>query len=114
MSASVTVSGSTYTLTITDATQHWTKKTIKSSSDKDATAEVIAEAPATESSSGNLEILPLADFGKVTFTDATVNGASLSASHPEQLTMAYANGTVKALASPISGGRTFSVNWKHS
>ncbi len=113
MSASVTVSGSTYTLTISDATRGWTKKTVKTSSDNDATAEVIAEAPATESG-GSIEILPLADFGKVTFTGATIDGTSLAASHPEQLTMAYKNGTVKAVASPISGGRSFTVNWEHS
>jgi Peptidase A4 family len=113
MSASVTVSGSTYTLTISDATRGWTRKTVKISSDHDATAEVIAEAPATVSG-GKITILPLANFGKVTFTGATVNGASLLASHPEQLTMAAANGTVKAVASPISGGRSFSVTWDHS
>lgn len=113
MSASVTVSGSTYTLTISDATRGWTRKTVKTSSDSDATAEVIAEAPATESG-GKIEILPLADFGKVTFTGATIDGSSLAASHPEQLTMAYKNGTVKAVASPISGARSFTVNWEHS
>jgi len=113
MSASVTVSGSTYALTISDATRGWTKKTVKTSSDNDATAEVIAEAPATESG-GTIKILPLADFGKVTFTGATIDWSSLATSHPEQLTMAYGNGTVKAVASPISGSRSFTVNWKHS
>ncbi len=113
MSASVNVSGSTYTLTISDATRGWTRKTVKTSSDHDATAEVIAEAPATQSG-GKIQILPLADFGRVTFTGATVDGTSLAASHPVQLTMADTNGTVKALASPISGGQSFTVKWEHS
>ena len=113
MNASVTVSGSTYTLTIRDTTRGWTRKTVRTASDQDATAEVIAEAPATISN-GKIAILPLADFGRVTFIGATVNGSSLAASHPAQLTMAAANGTVKALASPISGGGNFTVGWGHS
>ncbi len=113
MHASVTVSGSTYTLTIADTTRGWTRRAVRTASDQDSTAEVIAEAPATISN-GKISILPLADSGRVSFSGGTVNGSPLAASHPEQLTMADANGTVKALASPISGGGSFTVNWEHS
>jgi hypothetical protein len=91
MSASVTTNGSgSFTLTISDSTQNWTRTTTaRLKSAKLASAEVIAEAP---SSSGG--VLPLANFGTVSFTNA--NGS-----------------TVKAQPSSISNG-SFSVTWKHS
>ncbi|MGO9343749.1 MAG: G1 family glutamic endopeptidase [Acidimicrobiales bacterium] len=113
MSASVNVSGSSYTLTISDTTRHWTETTVQSATASDATAEVIAEAPATESG-GTITILPLADFGKVKFSNAMVDGATLASASPEQVTMADTNGTVKAVASAIkTNGEKFNVTWKH-
>jgi hypothetical protein len=112
MSASVSVSGSSYTLTITDATRHWTETTVQSATASDLTAEVIAEAPATDSD-GTITILPLADFGKVSFSKAMVDGATLGNASPEQFTMADTNGTVKAVSSAITSGENFTVTWKH-
>jgi hypothetical protein len=70
---------------------------------------VIAEAP---SSSGG--VLPLADFQKVGFSSATVNGALLSASRPgiDPITMATSGGTVKAQPSSITSGG-FTDTWYH-
>lgn len=115
LSASVAVKGSSYTLIVADATRGWREKTVRSlKAATDATAEVIAEAPATESSNGKIRILPLADFGKVGFTSTMVDGADLGASKPGQLTMTEKDGTVKAAASSISGSNRFTVTWHHS
>jgi Peptidase A4 family len=112
MSASVSVSGSSYTLIISDATRDWTEKTVQSATATDATAEVITEAPATDSD-GTVTVLPLADFGKVKYSNAMVDGAPLGNASPEQVTMADTNGTVKAVPSAITSGEKFAVTWKH-
>jgi hypothetical protein len=111
MSASVTTNGSgSFTLTISDSTQGWTKTTTaRLKSAKLASAEVIAEAPS--SSSG---VLPLANFGTVSFSGASANGALLTSTTPniDPITMSSGS-TVKAQPSSISSG-AFSVAWKHS
>ena len=111
LSASVTTNGSgQFTLTITDSTQGWTNTTnARLKSAKLASAEVIAEAP---SSSGG--VLPLANFGTVSFSGARANGALLTSSTPhiDPITM-QSGSTVKAQPGSISSG-SFSVQWKHS
>jgi hypothetical protein len=111
LSASVTTDGSgRFTLTITDSTQGWTNTTnARLKSAKLASAEVIAEAP---SSSGG--VLPLANFGTVSFSGAKANGSLLTSSTPhlDPITM-QSGSTVKAQPSSISNG-SFSVTWKHS
>jgi hypothetical protein len=111
LSASVTTDGSgRFTLTITDSTQGWTNTTnARLKSAKLASAEVIAEAP---SSSGG--VLPLANFGTVSFSGAKANGSLLTSSTPhlDPITM-QSGSTVKAQPGSISNG-AFSVAWKHS
>jgi Peptidase A4 family len=111
MSASVTTDGrGGFTLTISDATQGWSNTTnARLKSAKLASAEVIAEAP---SSSGG--VLPLANFGTVSFSNAKANGALLTSSTPniDPITM-QSGSTVKAQPGNISSGN-FSVTWKHS
>ena len=111
LSASVTTNGSgQFTLTITDSTQGWTNTTnARLKSAKLASAEVIAEAPS--SSQG---VLPLANFGTVSFSGASANGALLTSSTPhiDPITM-QSGSTVKAQPGSISNG-AFSVAWKHS
>ena len=111
MTASVTTDGrGGFTLTISDATQGWTNTTnARLKSAKLASAEVIAEAP---SSSGG--VLPLANFGTVSFSSAKANGALLTSSTPgiDPITM-QSGSTVKAQPGGISSG-SFSVTWKHS
>ena len=67
ISASVTFSGTeTYTLVLKDTTQGWTQTITKNESGLDrSSAEVITEAPSSETG-----VLPLADFGTVSYTGA--------------------------------------------
>jgi Peptidase A4 family len=111
MSASVTTNGSgSFTLTISDSTQGWSNTTTaRLKSAKLASAEVIAEAP-----SGSGGVLPLANFGTVSFSGASANGSLLTSSTPhiDPITM-ESGSTVKAKPSSISNG-AFSVAWNHS
>lgn len=108
--STVTTNGSgSFTLKLSDTTQGWSRtvtKTLKSAAL--ASAEVIAEAPS--SSSGPL---PLTNFGKVAFTNATANGQPIGNFSPDNITMASGS-TTKATTSGLSGGNAFSVTWKHS
>jgi hypothetical protein len=110
LSASVTTNGSgSFTLKITDSTEGWSSTTnAKLHSAALASAEVIAEAPSSRSG-----VLPLANFGSVSFTGATANGTEMDKlSGLDPITMASGS-TVKAQPSTMSGG-SFSVAWKHS
>jgi peptidase A4-like protein len=111
-SASVTSNGSgKYTLVLSDTTAGWTHTTTgTASSATNASAEAIAEAP-----SSNRGVLPLADFGTVTFTNVTVNGAALgTVPTANRLTMVTSGGATKASTSTLSGNNTFTVTWHHS
>jgi len=109
--ASVSTDGrGSFTLTLSDTSKGWTQTAVsRLKHAKLASAEVIAEAP---SSSGG--VLPLADFGSVGFSAATVNGATLTSSTPglDPITMASGS-TVKAKPSNLSNG-SFSVSWSHA
>jgi hypothetical protein len=111
MSATVTTTGNgQFTLTISDTSRGWSETTnARLKSAKLASAEVIAEAP---SSSGG--VLPLANFGNVSFSGASANGSLLTSSTPgiDPITM-QSGSTVKAQPSSISNG-SFSVAWKHA
>ncbi|WP_441248013.1 G1 family glutamic endopeptidase [Kitasatospora sp. McL0602] len=108
--STVSTNGSgTFTLQLSDTTQGWTRavnKTLRNAAL--ASAEVIAEAPS--SSSGPL---PLTNFGKVSFSNATANGQPIGSYSPDNITMA-AGSTTKATTSGLSGGNAFSVTWKHT
>ena len=107
MSASVVAhGGGTFTLTLSDATQGWTQTTQQAAAGaRLGSAEVIAEAPS------NGTVLPLADFGTVNFTAATVDNAPIGASaNLSELTMASAAGTALATPSALTGGSAFSVS----
>jgi hypothetical protein len=108
LTASVSYLGSgSFKLTIADTTQKWTQSTTqKLKSAKLGSAEAIAEAP-----SGSGGVLPLADFGSVSFAEVHVDGALLSGSTPgiEPITMASGE-TVKAEPSAISAG-AFTDTW---
>jgi Peptidase A4 family len=110
LSASVTTDGNgRFTLSITDSTQGWTNNTsARLKSAALASAEVIAEAPSSRSG-----VLPLANFGTVSFTGAKANGVSMDQlPNLDPITMASGS-TVKAQPSNMSSG-SFSVTWKHS
>jgi Peptidase A4 family len=102
--------GGKFALTLKDATAGWSHTVTKSlSSAKRSSAEVIAEAP---SSSGG--VLPLADFGTVHFSGASVNGGTLGSANPVKITMVNNSGRAKDSVSSLSGGTAFSVKWLHS
>ena len=112
ISASVTTNGSgSFTLTIADSTQHWSFSTKQSSKKaKLGSAEWIAEAP-----SGSGGVLPLANFGTVSFSSCLANGVAISSNpNVDEIVMQTSGGTVKAQPSGLSGGTSFSVAWKHS
>lgn len=112
MTASVRYLGSDrFRLVLRNATRGWTK--VKDGVVRGArltSAEVIAEAP---SSGLTGRVLPLANFDRVTFTNATVNGLPLGkVTRPQPITMA--SGTVvKAVPSALANGNRFTVTWKH-
>lgn len=125
MSAEASFSGRSFTVTITDTTTgHSFSTSAKVRGAQRSSAEWIAEAP---SSSGG--ILPLANFGTVSYgTDntgiastcfATIGGTtgaigSFGAS-VQEITMVTNTGVVKAQPSSLSSdGTSFSVTWKSS
>jgi Peptidase A4 family len=106
LSASVVSDGNgIFTLKLTDATQGWTQSSQQS--DQDAalgSAEIIAEAP-----SDGQQVLPLADFGTVNFTNATINNQALgSIGNLTAITMAD-SGTTLATPSALTGTNAFGV-----
>jgi hypothetical protein len=109
LSASVTTDGTgSFTLTIRDTTSGRSFTTVqKLRRAKLGSAEVIAEAP----SSGS--VLPLANFGSVGFSAATVNGQPIGNFHPDRINMVSGT-TTKATTSALSNGTAFSVTWHHS
>jgi hypothetical protein len=107
LSASVTVSGTSYTLTLTDSTQGWTQTENESGSYADSSAEVITEAPS--SSQGPL---PLADFGTISYSASAANGASFSAQDPTSITMVAGTGDELDSTSALDGSGGFSNTWQ--
>jgi hypothetical protein len=111
-SASVTYTGGTgYRLILTDNTKGWSHTTTGSAPGAlNASAEVIAEAP-----SSNRGVLPLANFGSMTFSNAKANGSNLgSVPTTQPLTMVTTSGTVKCSVSGLGGGTTFTATWHHA
>jgi Peptidase A4 family len=111
ISAKVNVNGTSVTISITDhTTGQSVNKTLQMNNPDTSSAEWIAEAPAAELSDGSMQILPLADFGKVTFTQAsaTAGGHTGSISDPawtpEQVDLTSAGGQQF-----IGGGPAFSA-----
>jgi hypothetical protein len=102
--ASVTYAGSNkYTLTLQNTSRGWTYTTTKTlSSARRRSAEVIIESP-----TGSYP-----NFGSVTFTSATVNGATLGSFNPTAMDPS-ANGVYEAHASALSGGTSFTMTYEH-
>jgi peptidase A4-like protein len=120
ISAEVSRSGSTYTLTIKNVTTGRSFSTTSSQSGlANSSAEWVAEAPALCRVS--CQIQPLADFGAVDFSGSYTTGnghtgaISDSAWSNDAITMVTNGGTVKAQPTALtSNGTAFSVVWKHS
>lgn len=113
MSASVTFSGTdTYTLVLKDSTQGWTQTQVIDESGFDrSSAEVITEAPCCTNSGG---ILPLSDFGTVTYGSSDANGTSLGSQSPTEIIMIDSSGLDKDTTSAINSSGGFSNTWVRS
>lgn len=99
--------GSSYTLVLKDLTKGWSHTVTASlAGAANSSAEVIVEAPS--SSSG---VLPLAHFGPVTFTSATVDGTAIGNLSPTQIIMVNNSGQAKDSISSLSGGNSFTATW---
>jgi hypothetical protein len=118
MSASVSVSGFTWTLEIQDLSAAWTySTTIAQSGLQQASAEWIAERPQLCTGQGQNQsctLSSLADFGSVTFSDATANGASITApslgASAIEMTSSTNASALIALPGPLSGSG-FTDTW---
>jgi hypothetical protein len=76
MSAKVVVEGTAVTVSLADSTTGASvTKRLHMSSPDTASAEWIAEAPSTATSTGGTRVLPLADFGTVGFTNAVASAS---------------------------------------
>jgi hypothetical protein len=120
MSAIVSVSGPRFSFVLINWTRGWVYRATRYSSTAQlSSAEWITEAPAGCNSFG-CRVLPLADFGSVSFTNAsTVDSqqpAVISTAPNDAVIMANNRGTaLKAMPSPLNNrGNGFTVMWKHS
>jgi hypothetical protein len=112
ITASVSRSGTSYTLKVTDSSRSGDSFTTTQgcSGCANSSAEWIAEAP-----SGSGGIYPLANFHSWTETGATVNSKVISSFPDDEITMVDSSGNVKAQPGPLNGsGNGFSVTWKRS
>lgn len=92
-----------FVITLTDSTQKWTQTVSHAVAGAVRnSAEVIAEAPSSGISGG---VLPLTNFGTVSFSGATVNGGPLCQSSPVEILMSSVS------VSSISGCTNFSVRY---
>lgn len=110
VSGGVTVNGTSVTISLSDQTTgRSVTKTLQMSNPDTSSAEWIAEAPAQESSDGSMQILPLANFGNVTFTNATAtaDGHTGSISDPAW-TVEQVNLSNAGTAPFLGGGGGFS------
>jgi Peptidase A4 family len=113
-SASVTYEGNNeFSLYITDTTQGWSHTTVKSlAGAARSSAEVIVEAPCCTFSGG---ILPLTDFGTMSFTSSDANGSAIgNAGGLTEIVMVDSAGRDKDSISSLSGGSSFSATWLRS
>ena len=111
MSASVTFSGTdTYKLVLENKSRGWTKVITKNEAGLSrSSAEVITEAPSSTSG-----VLPLADFVKISYSAAEVNGKSLGKEGPTRIVMINSSGRNKDTTSEITSSGAFGNTWYRS
>jgi hypothetical protein len=105
--------GQNFSLHIADTTRGWSHTTDASLGSTPAlsSAEVIVEAPCCTSGGG---ILPLADFGTMSFTGSTANGSAIGNDSPTQIVMVDGSGRAKDSISSLTTGENFSATWLRS
>lgn len=105
MTGTVTVNGTSVTIYLSDQTTGQSvTRTLQMSNPDTSSAEWIAEAPSAELSGGSTQVLPLADFSKVTFTNssATAGGHAGSIGDPAW-TVAQVDMSGQSVPSYLSG-----------
>jgi len=115
ISASVSVTGSVYTITISDGARwHFSTSQRPQTTPQNSSAEWIAEAPSSCSAKRCKE-LPLADFGSLPFSGTSANGQPISAPgfNNYQINMTTRNGkkTLAKTSTLSSGGTAFTIAW---
>jgi hypothetical protein len=100
ITATVTRSGVSYTLTLTDSTQGWSKTTTQSLTATNASVEVIMESPTAA----------YPNFGSVNFTGSRVDGGTLGATGPVALDASNSGG-FEDHTGALSGGTDFSISY---
>jgi hypothetical protein len=117
ISGSVTVSGSTYTLTLTNGVWTYPVSFTPAGPFQNSSAEWITEAPTRCSVSGACSIVPLADFGQIVFSGALANGQPISSHSFTSTEIDIANRSgkkVRARTSNLSlDGSAFTITWLH-
>jgi hypothetical protein len=104
----VTVNGTAVTVSLSDQTTGQSvTKTLQMSNPDTSSAEWIAEAPSTQSQAGGYQTLPLANFGKVTFDNAsaTAGGHTGSISDPNWSLQQVSMSPAGTIGYPGAGGR---------
>jgi hypothetical protein len=125
IAASVAVAKTSVTVRITNVTQKKTfqkRLTMTSPAPDVSSAEWVAEAPSACTPTGRCTVLPLANFGGLTFvvTKATAAGHAGTISDPAWSATAIAlgdptSGTTDATPTPLSpDGSSFGVTWTQS
>jgi hypothetical protein len=104
--------GDKFSLYLDDVTEGWSHTTDASltSTPSRSSAEVIAEAPCCTNSGG---ILPLTDFGTVSFTNSLANGEAIGTSSldPVQINMVDSDNRAEDTCSSLTSGENFSCTW---
>jgi Peptidase A4 family len=108
--------GDKFSLYIHDSTEGWSHTTDASLTSTPArtSAEVIVEAPCCTDSGA---ILPLTDFGSVTFTGATANGEPIGTPglDPVEVNMVGGSGKLEVTCSALTNdGENFTCTWGRS
>lgn len=111
VTADVSSSSGSFTLTLSDATAGWQcASEPQSSSAPAASAEWVVEAPFSVNTG---RVQKLADFGTVGFSGAQANGTPISGLSNDSITMQVKK-LVKAVPSSLGDdGASFSVTWQH-
>jgi Peptidase A4 family len=108
------LSGEKFSLYIADTTQGWSHTTDASLGQTPSlsSAEAIVEAPCCTNSGG---ILPLTDFGTMSFTGSMANGSAIgNAGGVTEIIMVDNAGRDKDTISALGGGENFSATWLRS
>jgi hypothetical protein len=93
----------TFNLVLKDNTKRWTQSvSVTLASAARSSAEAIAEAPCCTAGGG---ILPLTDFGTVSFNSATANGRSMATYNPTEIVMP------DTFVSPMNSAGNFIVSY---